>query len=273
MKSGRSAVADQFGPLQKKTFASALSRFFEEQCPQMGGHLTRKILVENVQELVEAFYPPNTHLRMGQIMWPAVDENEKAAYGKSIEKTKLKPVFVDMIAPEDIEAVLQGAKTKDIRQSATVRLFKQAKQQGGILTGVDVASMMRLHPNTISKYVRQWEKDHQETVPRRGTIHDMGPSITHKKQICYKVIVQGKSIETAARETGHSPEAVTRYVKDYKRILACLNRGLCPRDAAFVAKVSENLVYEYMNLIAENQLDIKEQEGVYGGIALDDLPF
>jgi DNA-binding CsgD family transcriptional regulator len=101
----------------------------------------------------------------------------------------------------------------------------------------------------------------------------MGPSITHKKQICYKVIVQGKSIETAARETGHSPEAVTRYVKDYKRILACLNRGLSPRDTAFIAKVSENLVYEYMNLIAENQLDIKEQEGVYGGIALDDLPF
>jgi len=84
----------------------------------MGGHLTRKILVENVQELVGALYPSNTHLRMGQIMWPAVDENEKAAYGKSIEKTKLKPVFVDMIAPEDIEAVLQGATAKDIHQSA-----------------------------------------------------------------------------------------------------------------------------------------------------------
>jgi hypothetical protein len=36
-----------------------------------------------------------------------------------------------------------------------------------------------------------------------------------KKQICYRVIVQGKSIETAARETNHSPEAITRYVKDY----------------------------------------------------------
>ncbi len=184
--------------------------------------MTGKMLVENVQELVEAFYPPNTRLRMGQIMWPAVDENEKTSYGKSIEKTKLKPVFVDMITPESIEAVLQGAKTKNIRQSATVRLFKQAKQQGGVLTGVDVASMMRLHPNTISKYVRQWEKDHQETVPRRGTIHDMGRSITPKKQICYKVVVQGKSISTPARETGYSPGAINT-------VRQGLQENPCPR--------------------------------------------
>jgi predicted transcriptional regulator len=273
MKSGKSAVSDLFGPLQKKTFASALSMFFEEQCPQMGGHLTRKILVDNIQSLVEKFYPPNTHMRMGQVLWPAIDENEKASYGKTIEKTKLKPVFVDMIAPEDIEAVLRGTKARDIRQTATVRLFQQAKQQGGVLTGVDVATMMRLSPATISRYVRDWEKKHQELVPRRGTIHDMGPSLTHKKQICYKVIVQGMSVESAARETRHSPEAVTRYVKDYKRILACLNKGLTPADTAFVARVSVNLVYEYMNLIAENQEVIEKRERRSAGIDLDELPF
>ncbi len=259
MKSSISSVAAQFGPLQKKTFASALSLFFEEQCPQMGGQLTRQVLVSKVQELVEEFYPPNTHLRMGQVMWPAVDENEKASYGKSIEKTRLKPVFVDMITPDDIEAILQGEKRKAIRQRTAVRLFDQAKEQGAVLTGVDVATMMRLSPPTISNYVRQWEKEHQCIVPRRGTIHDMGRSITHKKQICYKVIVEGKSIEQTARESNHSPEAITRYVKDYKRILACLHQGLTPKDTAFVTKVSENLVYEYLNLIQENQIDIKEQ--------------
>jgi DNA-binding CsgD family transcriptional regulator len=273
MKSGKSALAAQFGPLQKKTFTAALDRFFENQCPQLGGQLTRQVIVNKVQDLVDEFYPPNTHLRMGQVMWPAVDENETTFYGKTIEKTKLKPVFVDMIAPQDIEAVLKGEKAKTIRQQAAVRLFHQAKDQGAVLTGVDVATMMRLSPATISNYVRQWEKQNQKTVPRRGTIHDMGRSITHKKRICYKVIVEGKSIEQTARETQHSPEAITRYVKDYKRILACLSQGLTPKDTAFVAKVSRNLVYEYMSLIEENQLDIKEQKGIYGGIDLDDLPF
>jgi hypothetical protein len=34
-----------------------------------------------------------------------------------------------------------------------------------------------------------------------------------------------------------------------------------------------NLIYEYVSLIEENQLDIKEQKDIYGGIDLDDLPF
>ena len=114
----------------------------------MGGQLTRDMLVKNIQQLIEKFYPPNTHLRMGQVMWPAVDEHEKASYGKTIEKAKLKPVFVDLISQDDIEAVLQGERAKVIRQRATVRLFKQAKAYGGVLTGVDVGSMMRLSSAT-----------------------------------------------------------------------------------------------------------------------------
>lgn len=273
MKSSKSTLAAQFGPLQKKTFASALSQFFEQQCPQLGGHLTREVLVTKIQELVEEFYPPNTHLRMGQVMWPAVDENETAAYGKTIEKTRLKPVFVDMIASEDIEAILKGEKRKTIRQRATVRLFSQAKQQRAVFTGVDVATMMRLSPATISKYVREWEKENQIIVPRRGTIHDMGRSVTHKRQICRKVVLEGKGIEKVAQETGHSPEAITRYVKDYKRILTCLHQGLTPKDTAFVAKISENLVYEYINLIQENQLDFKEQLVLNGKVNYDAIPF
>jgi len=259
MKSSKSSLEAQFGPLQKKTFVSALSLFFEQQCPQMGGYLTRQVLVNNIQKLVDEFYPANTHLRMGQVMWPAVDEKEQAAYGKSMEKTRIKPVFVDMIAPEDIEAAFKGGKRMRIRQQATVRLFHQAKEQGGVLTGVDVATMMRLSPATISNYVRKWEKEHQTIVPRRGTIHDMGRSVTHKKQICYKMIVEGKSVEETARETNRSPEAITRYVKDYKRILACLHKGLTPQDTAFVAKVSESLVFEYVNLIQENQVAIRNR--------------
>lgn len=267
MKSAKTAVASQFGPLVKKTFASALGHFFELQCPQMGGELTRKVLVSKVQELVEEFYPPNTHLRMGQIMWPAVDENETASYGKTIEKTTLKPVFLDLISRQDIEAVLQGESKKLIRQRASIRLFNQAKEQKTVLTHVDVATMMRLTPTTISSYVKQWEKDHQQMVPRRGTIHDMGRSITHKRQICYKVIVEGKSIEQTARESRHSPEAITRYVKDYKRIHTCLKAGLSPKETAFAVKISENLVYEYINLLNQNQLDIHNLEDY------DDLPF
>jgi hypothetical protein len=86
------------------------------------------------------------------------------------------------------------------------------------------------------------------------------------------MIVEGKSVEATARETNHSPEAITRYVKDYKRILACLHKGLTPQDTAFVAKVSENLVFEYVNLIQENQIAINDRMDKDGSI-FENIPF
>jgi hypothetical protein len=107
---------------------------------------------------------------MGQVMWPAIDENESAAYGKTMEKTRLKPVFLDLIAPEDIEAVLKAEARPFIRQRATVRLFKQAKEQGGVLSCADAASLMRLSLATVSKYVRAWEKEKQENAAAKGRV-------------------------------------------------------------------------------------------------------
>jgi len=45
---------------------------------------------------------------------------------------------------------------KRIRHQAAVRLFEQAKEQQAVFTSVDVATMMRLSPATISIYVRNW---------------------------------------------------------------------------------------------------------------------
>ena len=54
---------------------------------------------------------------------------------------------------------------------------------------------MGLSAGTIYRYIREHEKGSSDLVPRRGTIHDMGPTLTHKREICYKVIVLGKSID------------------------------------------------------------------------------
>lgn len=237
-------------PLQKKTLKAALEYFFEEQCPQYG-ELARKAIVRHLQHLVDMFYPSNEFLRMGQVMWPAIDEKETSGYGKPIEKCKLKPVFLDLISDEDIQKLLHNEKKWKIRQGIAVRLFNHAKDQGAVLTNIDVATMLNVTPVTISKYIREYEKENGTLVPRRGTIHDIGPSITHKREICFKVIVKRKSVEDTARETNHSPEAVTRYVKDFKRIYTCLNNGFSVEDTAFTVKVSKNLVYEYVDIMKE----------------------
>jgi len=43
--------------------------------------------------------------------------------------------------------------------------------------------------------------------------------------------------------------------------MAGIGRGLTSKDTAFVVtKVSESLVYEYVNLVFENQVDIEKQK-------------
>jgi hypothetical protein len=80
----------------------------------------------------------------------------------------LVPVFVDLVTDDDIKKMADNVKKKDKRKEAAVRIFKQSKKQGGVLTGVDVSSMMSLSPVTVYNYIREYERDNNELVPRRA---------------------------------------------------------------------------------------------------------
>lgn len=253
-----------FETVRKKTSETMLCQFFAEQFPQMG-HLSRTALVKNLIKHLNECYPRNKHMKTGQLFWFAVDKDVKPGYGKTIEKSKLKPVILDLVTDDDLEDLKNKIRAKEYRKKRTIRLFQTSAEQGGILTCSDVASILQISTNTVSRYIREYEKETGKIVPRRGTVHDMGPSLTHKKDICYKVIVEGKSVEQVARETDHSPEAITRYVKDYKRIQVCLSNGLDIESTAYVAKVSKRLVFEYSKLIFENNLDKGNDSGKVNG--------
>lgn len=123
------------------------------------------------------------------------------------------------------------------------------------MTGSDVAAIMRMATGTISKYTREIEKETGKPLPRRGTIHDMGPTLTHKRIICIKCLKEGKTVEVTARETNHSPEAVTRYINDFKRVYACLSSGWEIDKISYATGLSKSLTQEYINLI--NQGSVK----------------
>lgn len=243
----RSSTQRGMERLSRKTFAAALSAELKKQIPSLGQMLADR-LSEHLEELFHQYFPPAERLRMGQMIWPAVAKNETGSYGKRLENTQLIPVILNVLTDKDLLEFFRGTDRVSMRQKIAVRLFDEAFKQGGVLTEVDVAAMMGLTDNTISSYVTDFEKASDRVVPRRGTVHDMGPSVTHKAQICLRVIVLGQSIEQTARETNHSPESVTRYVQDYRRITHCLANGFSITESAFATKLSERLVQEYANL-------------------------
>ena len=102
--------------------------------------------------------------------------------------------------------------------------------------------------------VLKHEREEGQTVPRRGTVHDLGRSVTHKRLICYKRLVEKKTTSEVAQETFHSPEEVEYYVQSLRRVLLCHSSGMGEEDIAAATGRSLSLVREYLELIREFNL-------------------
>ena len=157
-------------------------------------------------------------------------------------------MVLDLLPTSEIEARTQGAKLREVKKEAVARLFTQTYQQSGVLTNAEVALLLKLSAGTVGTYRREWEKQHERLLPTRGSIHDMGPTLTHKKIILQKLIFEGKTVEVVCRETDHSPEAVLRYATNFKQVLMCQSKGLDVTQTAFATKLSTRLIEEHRAL-------------------------
>ena len=165
------------------------------------------------------------------------------------------PVILDLVTPQDIDDTMQlGRHRARIRHNKILRLFRQAYEQGGVLSYADVSLLMHIGLHTIGQVVLAEQEATGLPVPCRGTIHNMGRSVTHKAIICYKRLVEKKSTSQVAQETFHSPEEVEHYVQTFRRVQLCHDSGMALDDIAQATGHSKLLVREYLDLIEEFKL-------------------
>ena len=238
-----------YEPVKHKTFESSVTLFLEREFPHLTGPLTRKTFVNALKSIVEKFYPPISNLKSGQMLWVAVSKDETASYGKKMSSTELRPVVLTVVAQEDIEKMMQGEKPSAVEKEVIARLLREACSQGAVLSEADLSVILQRSRTLISKRILQYEKDHDTSLPRRGNLHDLGPTVSHKKAIVKKIKLDGKSPSIVARETNHSLNAVDRYTLDFERINFCLKKGLTVDETSFATSLTNNLVVEYIGLI------------------------
>ena len=101
---------------------------------------------------------------------------------------------------------------------------------------------------TVSKLVREYEKEHNTILPSRSSIHDLGQKISHKVFICKKSVIDKKSTSEIAKLSSHANESVDRYLNAYQRVAFCYQRNMSPEDIAFSTKLSVSLVNEYIKI-------------------------
>lgn len=261
-------VRASYGPALHKTFRSTLSSFIQREFPQMGGPMIVDLFVDRLETMVKEFFPPVRYLKMGQILWFAVAREEKPAQGKSMATTKIVPVVLTLVSHNDMKSYRDSTPLPAIRRQVKARLCREAYQQGGVLSQVDLSLLTQSSLGTVSKHLRAYQEEHSCLLPYRGTVHDLGRSVTHKAKICRKRVLEKKSVTETAQETYHSPEAVSRYEINLNRVLFCLQRGLSVKETSFITKLSNNLVLEYQNIGLEIE-KAKQQ----GDLDFDELPF
>ncbi|MDD2600961.1 MAG: DUF1670 domain-containing protein, partial [Kiritimatiellae bacterium] len=142
MKNYVSANEATFGPQEYKNFPGALDAFFEKQCPQMGGSLSRGALVQSIYSMVCRFFPETTHLKPGQMPWVVVDKAEKASYGKSMKQTALVPVVIDLVGVDDIAQRKQGKSLKEMKIDSIARICQSVDKQNGCITQAELAILL-----------------------------------------------------------------------------------------------------------------------------------
>lgn len=253
MKHAVSSNAATYGPQMYKSFEGALGAFLAEQCPQIGGALARKALVGALAEMVRKFFPETSHLQPGQTPLVAIHKDEKGSYGKTIANSELVSVIIDLIAATDTEDRKNGKKLKDLKKEACARICKQVYEQDGCITLAELSILLKIATSTASKYINEWELENGEVLPRRGTIHDMGPTLTHKKIIIEKLFIDRLSVQQTSRETFHSYEAIQRYIGTFKKVLLCFRKGLSKEEVCAATGHSPKLIQQYLDLISEFQ--------------------
>ena len=240
-----------YSPVAYKTFIGALGAFFEHECPQLGGSRTREVLVREIQAMVFKFFPETTHLRSGQMPWVTVAAADKGAYGKSIRNTELVPVILELVQENDAADRAKGKKLREMKKEAIARLCTQAYEQQGCLTNAELAVLLKISTPTAGRYIKEYEEENRVVLPRRGTVHDMGPTLTHKKMIIEKLYIEQKTVQQVIRETHHSSKAIERYITSFKQVLMCLSKGMSREETAFAVKKSVRLVNQYVEIIDE----------------------
>lgn len=251
---------------RRKSFHSALCHLLRTEFPGIFGPAITKLFADKIDELYARFHPPASRFRVGQVLWAAVAVDDPPSRDKRIEATRLVPVILDLVTAQDIEEATAVSCRRQTRRNKIVRLCTQAHAQGGVLSLADVSLMLHVNITTVSKEIVTYERNGGAPVPRRGTIHDMGRSVTHKAIICYKQLVEHKPTSQVAQETFHSADEVEYYVQSLRRIQLCRDSGMSPDEIAQATGHSLSLVKEYLDLITEFNLPRLPNAGGSDGV-------
>ena len=223
----------------------AIVNFFEREFCGMFGPVVRENIADALIDLFNSLCPESSRLKSGQIVWNALDKRTRA----DSEKRRYKPVILSLVTDDEVSMFEKGSSVSTIRKNVMARMIKEAYQQGAVLSTRDLSLLLIFSASALSHQRIEYEKEHNTVLPHTGVIHDMGTTLTHKRIIIYKHVVEKKDPSIVARETNHSQLAVDKYLKDFNRVKTLVNDD---KDINFIhhtTNISRQVIQQYLQII------------------------
>jgi hypothetical protein len=224
---------------------AAIVNFFEREFSGHFGPIVRENIAEELVNLFDSLCPETSRLKPGQMLWNALDRHTRA----DSPKRMYKPVVLTVVDKSDIEMFEKEKPIPEIRKQVVAWMMKEAYQQNGILSTRDLSLILTLDASYLSHVRAKYEEENQTILPHTGTIQDMGSTVTHKKQIIYKHVVQKKDPKKVAYETNHSQPAVDRYIKDFYRVKTLVEDDKDIDYINLATNISKHVIIQYKQIL------------------------
>jgi hypothetical protein len=237
---------------RKRSLPDLLLHKFLTEYGYGNGPVIAQAIVSDILRIVEDCY--QEHLPPKHVIWLAV-RRECKPQRKNLEIRDLMPVRLALLTDGEL-ALLNDTKLKKQRaaystfqQQRLVRWCREAYEQGGVLTHLDLSLITGVSETVICRLLLAYEKATGETVPTRGTVHDMGRSVTHKAEVVRRYL-RGESPADIARALNHSQQSVDTYLRDYQKVRILAQR-FTVAEIPPLAGLSRLLVNEYLELLQQ----------------------
>lgn len=238
--------------VEQQLFYKFMNEYGYEQGP-----VVAKAIVTDILALIDQLYGDKLPPRF--VRWPVVTVRNGVS-GKSPDVRELIPVQLQLVTDDEV-ALLNDQKLcgkriarRTFNQHRFVRWCRETFEQGGVMTCLDLSLMSGLVESQVANLIRDYEEEHQTTIPIRATVHDTGPAVTHKAEVIRRFL-RGQSPADIARELTHSQLAVDKYIKDYEATRQLVQR-FDISDIPVLSGRSKSLVLEHVKLIRQFEPDL-----------------
>lgn len=207
-----------------------------------------KAVVEMVKDIYFPYLDQPEEIQAGKMIFLAIDAQEPPA--KPLKTCQFKQVLLTYFDPAVENEIQQKNISNAViyrRRKTILRMAKEAKDQGALLTAEDLAyKILNCGMRTITRDLKYFKEQHI-IVPLRGQQRDIGRGLTHQAQIVEAYLNQ-KSYSQIQTLYQHSIDSIDNYVQTFLRVVFLNSQNNSIKEIAFLVKSSVYLVKQYLSL-------------------------